>query len=202
MEYTGKQYASKGVAGTALGLGIAGTALGLGVAGNNGCGNSGLFGGLFGGNDNGHCYVNEKELNLSTALAIAQSEAKLLETSKNDQIALFAELRTTDAKIADGLIQTGNALGVLNAEVSCLKESVSRNREESFRNLNEAKGYTDTRVTSEAQLRKCEDEKIITYTNGQLATKVTEVQNKIDASQVCGGTPFATPFGATSPCGY
>lgn len=39
------EFASKGVAGTGLGLGIAGTALGLL---NNNCGN-GLFGGLFGG---------------------------------------------------------------------------------------------------------------------------------------------------------
>lgn len=40
-------YASKGVAGTGLGLGIAGTALSL--LNNNGCGN-GLLGGLFGNN--------------------------------------------------------------------------------------------------------------------------------------------------------
>ena len=39
------EFASKGVAGTGLGLGIAGTALGLL---NNNCGN-GLLGGLFGG---------------------------------------------------------------------------------------------------------------------------------------------------------
>ena len=43
-----KEYASKGVAGTGLGLGIAGTALGLLALGRNG----GLFGGLFGGNSN------------------------------------------------------------------------------------------------------------------------------------------------------
>ena len=40
-------YASKGVAGSGLGLGIAGTALGL--LNSNGCGN-GILGGLFGGN--------------------------------------------------------------------------------------------------------------------------------------------------------
>lgn len=40
-------YASKGVAGSGLGLGIAGTALGL-LNASNGCG--GLLGGLFGGN--------------------------------------------------------------------------------------------------------------------------------------------------------
>ena len=40
------EFASKGVAGTGLGLGIAGTALGV-LAGSNG-GNGGLLGGLFG----------------------------------------------------------------------------------------------------------------------------------------------------------
>lgn len=43
------EFASKGVAGSGLGLGIAGTALGLLNANGNGCG---LLGGLFGG---GNC---------------------------------------------------------------------------------------------------------------------------------------------------
>lgn len=46
------EFASKGVAGTGLGLGIAGTALGL--LNNGGCGN-GVLGGLFGGNCNRNC---------------------------------------------------------------------------------------------------------------------------------------------------
>lgn len=44
------EYASKGVAGTGLGLGVAGTALGILNSANNG---NGLLGGLFGGNCNG-----------------------------------------------------------------------------------------------------------------------------------------------------
>lgn len=43
------EFASKGVAGTGLGLGIAGTALGVLAGNNNG---NGLLGGLFGGNNN------------------------------------------------------------------------------------------------------------------------------------------------------
>ena len=46
------EYASKGVAGTALGLGIAGTVGLVNQLGNcGGCGNGGLLGGLFGGNN-------------------------------------------------------------------------------------------------------------------------------------------------------
>lgn len=45
------EFASKGVAGTGLGLGIAGTALGVLAGSNNGNGNGGLLGGLFGNNN-------------------------------------------------------------------------------------------------------------------------------------------------------
>lgn len=49
MGYPHNEYASKGVAGTGLGLGIAGTALALL---NNNCGNGGILGNLLGGNCN------------------------------------------------------------------------------------------------------------------------------------------------------
>ncbi len=183
------EYASKGLSGTALGLGVAGTVGLVSQMSNNGCGN-GILGGLFGGN-NGNCYVTEKENNLSTALAIAQSEKYTSEKATENLKELYAETlrlntiqRETDAKISDGLIQTGNALGILNAEVACIKQDVARNREE-------ARFYTDTKVDAEATIRKCEDEKIVVYTNGQLATKVSQVQNKIDIDQLCGASPLS-----------
>lgn len=75
-----KEYASKGVAGTGLGLGIAGTALGL-LAGNGG----GFLNGILGGNN--------------CAAAVAQKDAVIAQ-----QGATIAELRAerdTDRKIAD-----------------------------------------------------------------------------------------------------
>ena len=65
------EFASKGVAGTGLGLGIAGTALGL----MNG-GNGGILGNLFGGNN--RCYgesapVNRYELGLEQKIASLES---------------------------------------------------------------------------------------------------------------------------------
>lgn len=182
MEYN-HSYASKGVAGTGLGLGIAGTALGL-MASGNGCGNNGILGGLFGGHND--CYVSQKENDLSIALAIAQSEKAATAQSKHDMERLFQESRVQDAKIADGLIQTGNALGVLNAEVACLKESVARNREEGFRNLQDARTYADSRVDAEAQLRHCEDEK--TYLWVQAQNYVPAVL-RVDPNQICGPSP-------------
>ena len=63
-EHNSKEYASKGVAGTALGLGIAGTALWLLNGGLGGCGN-----GLFGLNN--HCGGNS----IATGAAIAAEAA-------------------------------------------------------------------------------------------------------------------------------
>lgn len=63
-EHNSKEYASKGVAGTALGLGIAGTALWLLNGGLGGCGN-----GLFGLNN--HCGGN----NIATGAAIVAEAA-------------------------------------------------------------------------------------------------------------------------------
>ena len=83
MEYENK-YASKGVAGSGLGLGIAGTALGL----LNGNGLNGLFGGGCGCSEDHH--VNRYELGLQQEIA-----------SKDARIGLLESNIYTDAKIAD-----------------------------------------------------------------------------------------------------
>ena len=59
------EYASKGVAGTGLGLGIAGTALGV-LAGNNG--GNGLLGGLFGGGPNLQGIIAAKDAEIACEL--------------------------------------------------------------------------------------------------------------------------------------
>lgn len=62
----------KGRTNAALTLGIIGTALGA-FTGNNGCGNNGILGGLFGGN-NGNC-IAEKAM--QTAMAQGQMSQNL-----------------------------------------------------------------------------------------------------------------------------
>ena len=80
------EFASKGVAGSGLGLGIAGTALGLL--------NGGGLGGILGGGGNCGCsedhHVNRYELGLQQELAAKDSRIGLLESN------IY-----TDAKIAD-----------------------------------------------------------------------------------------------------
>lgn len=104
MEYENK-YASKGVAGTGLGLGIAGTALGLMAGGLNG---TGLFNG---GNCNGGCsenhFVNRYELDM---------ESKLV--AKDSEIALLKSNIYTDQKIADVYERLNTKIGCLEGQIA------------------------------------------------------------------------------------
>ena len=96
------KYASKGVAGSGLGLGIAGTALGL-LNGNG-------LGGLFGNNVNGCSedhYVNRYELGLQQELAAKDSKIGLLESN------IY-----TDSKIADVYERLNQKIGCLEGQIA------------------------------------------------------------------------------------
>lgn len=101
MEYENK-YASKGVAGTGLGLGIAGTALGL--LGGNGMLN------LFGNNNccgGDNAPVNRYEMNLQQELAAKDSKIGLLESN------IY-----TDSKIADVYERLNTKIGCIESQIS------------------------------------------------------------------------------------
>lgn len=99
--------ASQGVGGAGLGLGIAGTALGL----LNGGG--GLFGGLFGGNQNCGCsdnmMVNRYELSMQQQLAAKDSKIGLLESN------IY-----TDQKIADVYERLNTKIGAMRDEQNAI----------------------------------------------------------------------------------
>lgn len=101
------RYASRGVAGTGLGLGIAGTA--LGVLG-GGLGN--ILGGI-GYNTNGNCgcsedhFVNRYELGLQQELAAKDSKIGLLESN------IY-----TDTKIADVYERLNNKIGAIEGQIA------------------------------------------------------------------------------------
>lgn len=80
------EFASKGVAGAALGTGIAGTALGIL---NGGLGNI-LGGNMWNNGCSANCYVNRYELDLENKIV-----------SKDSEIALLKSNIYTDQKLAD-----------------------------------------------------------------------------------------------------
>lgn len=139
----------------------------LGMGANNGCGN-GILGGLFGGNRCNDCHVSEKEGALALALAQSQSKEIALELARQEDAKIADVLKQTNA----GLIEVANGVSRNDVRLSCLEEKVQWIREESARNLAEAKAYTDHRVDCEARERQAADQNILAYTNGELAKKI------------------------------
>lgn len=149
-------------------LGSLGAASFLGL-GNNSC-NGGLFGGLFGGNrcGNNSC-VSEREGALALALSEARSKEQALELARQEDAKIADVLKQTN----DGLIQVANGVSRLDVKTACLEEKLNWIREESARNLREAKEYADHLVACEAKERQAADQNILAYTNGELAKKIS-----------------------------
>lgn len=172
LDVNGQHYnvASAATANTALGFGIAGTALGL-MNGNRGCGNNGgLFGGILGGNNCGNnCYVTDREQNLAIALAQAQSREQSLSLAREEDAKIADVLKQTNA----GLIEVANGVSRNDVRLSCLEEKVTWIREESARNLREAKEFAEHLVECERKERQSADQNILAYTNGELAKKIS-----------------------------
>ena len=96
------EFASKGVAGSGLGLGIAGTALGV---------LNGGLGNLFGGMNNSSCsennYINRYELEMENKIV-----------SKDTEIALLKSNIYTDQKIAEVYERLNTKIGVVEAGIN------------------------------------------------------------------------------------
>lgn len=117
-------FASKGVAGSGLGLGIAGTALGLLN------GNGGLLGGLFGGNcacsDN--MPVNRYELNQQNEITNKDMEIAYLkgrDAAKTDSLELYkyvdGRFRVIEGQIAQQAVVNAQITGNL----SCMQAQIA-----------------------------------------------------------------------------
>lgn len=156
------EYASKGVAGSGLGLGIAGTALGL-LNANGG----GLLGGLLGGNCNAVCHenmpVSRYEMGLNQKNAEQASEIALLkaDTYTNQK---FADLndrynerfRNIEAELARNAVKqqaVDDSIMLVNERLECCKTNIME------------------RLCREIDDRKCGDNTIITYANATFYPK-------------------------------
>jgi hypothetical protein len=121
MEFENK-YASKGVAGTGLGLGIAGTALGL-LAGNG----LNLFGNNNNCGDNG--IVNRYELTQSARIAELETEVKLRDSNIYTDQKILDLYKYIDGKVAnvEAQICQQNVYNATNtATINCIAGQVSQ----------------------------------------------------------------------------
>ena len=122
MEYENK-YASKGVAGTGLGLGIAGTALGL-LAGNGGVnllGNNNCSG------DNN--LVNRYELTQNARIAELETEVKLRDSNIYTDSKILDLYKYIDGKVSviEGQICQQNVYNATNtATINCMAGQINQ----------------------------------------------------------------------------
>ena len=131
MGYPHNEYASKGVAGTGLGLGIAGTALALL---NNKCGNSSILGNLLGGNCNNNNLAavtaeNQYVSSLQAENAMLKSQNYADKNSKEvyqqtlaDNKALRDELFSFIKPLAEESANNRVTIATLQAEQKCCCE--------------------------------------------------------------------------------
>lgn len=125
MEYENR-YASKGVAGTGLGLGIAGTALGL-LAGNGGLNLFGNCGCNNGCGDN--AMVNRYEATQSARIAELETEVKLRDSNIYTDNKILALYQYVDSKIQniEGQICQQNVYNATNtATINCMAGQIAQ----------------------------------------------------------------------------
>lgn len=159
------EYASKGLAGTALGLGVAGTVGLVNSMSNNG---NGLLGGLFG---NGNC--NDRVSMLQAELAQQKSERYTDQQTLQTQKETFREFQKADnrltaviSKMTDGFLQVGNAVSRLDKEVECIKTSMAKDQEINELKLQGLKSELSGAIALESERRACGDQNIYNYVNG------------------------------------
>lgn len=156
------EFASKGVAGSGLGLGIAGTALGL-LNSNNG---NGILGGLFGNGCTQGCsenvLVNRYELGQESKIAELQSQIALRDANTyNDQKLLevykyfdgeLKEMRkeNCDKWAAQGVINAKfeSAIDVMGSQVASVNATISNITKTVIPNANVCPGWGNVCVQS------------------------------------------------------
>lgn len=201
-------YASKGLAGTALGFGIGGTALGLANSG-------GLLSGLFGRNNNnvvmpGYGYgfgccgdrpITQNELNELLAyqnqlscresqLAEAQSENAMLRESEktNEKISdtyknLITIIREQDKELQAQIRANELRLNKLDVDMQRTADAIDKVFTSLDQKINCCCDRMTASIQAEADRRACADNTVVNYINS------TFQPNLVIRDTVTGGTP-------------
>lgn len=182
------EFATKGVAGTGLGLGIAGTALGLlnglGTGGTNG-GVGGLLGGLLGTNQPQMGLADYAVLanalgqnNCRCAPACGCSEDHNVNRYEAGQAARIAELET-EIKLRDANVYTLGQMNDMRNYVDgqfreirdslCGQAVINQRTADSFERVHDdlmcVKGNLEQQIEAERAARCCGDNQIVSYVN-------------------------------------
>lgn len=161
------EFASKGVAGTGLGLGVAGTALGLLSGGLNGILGSGWNCGCNNGCSE-NTPVNRYELNQEGVIAKLQSDVALRDANIYGDQKLLEVYKYFDGQVKDiraTMCENDKALAVSNAKIegtfAVLGEQMKAQRNEFL-----------CALTREHDERCCGDNSIVTYANATFYPKM------------------------------
>ena len=122
------EFASKGVAGSGLGLGIAGTALGILNSSNNG---NGILGGLFGGGNNcsENCTVNRYELAQEQKIANLESQIALRDANIYNDSKMLELYKYVDGRFAvmnDKWTEQAVYNATNTATISCMANQIAQ----------------------------------------------------------------------------
>lgn len=211
-EHNGKEYASKGVAGTALGLGIAGTALWLLNGGLGGCGN-----GLFGLGP--RCNAG----NIGTGLAVAAEAADaryierkecedyvtlvngLWQKSYNQQQERFADRQTINEEMFGIYSSMRNGFDAINAKHNAdLFALYKSGRDDKDAILAEVSALRTEVAVMKAvrpyqdKLIQCDINNVAQQADFNLFRRTCRM---ISGEVVLPNTPVVTGYGSYTPCG-
>lgn len=160
------EFASKGVAGSGLGLGIAGTALGVLNSANSG---NGLLGGLFGGGANMNTAQNLAGLGAVSEIAKKDSEIAQLKAEKyadgvgintfKEVLGMFEKKDDKYSELFKDLNKEAVDNRVRLAEVGCEIKSLRTEMANGFANANKDLTYTynilDTKINNAVNMAEC-----------------------------------------------
>ena len=148
------EFASKGVAGAALGLGIAGTALGLLNGGGNG-----LLGGLLGGWGNGAALAGGTALGViaekDARIAMLESENYADKVGKDTYAQSLADNRATEDRINAILKPTAEAIAANQTEIAVLKMQIQKDKEITQLKIDNCCCKTNAKIDAVAQAATC-----------------------------------------------
>lgn len=172
------EYASKGVAGTALGLGIAGT-VGLVNQLSGNCNGGGLLGGLFGNNCNRGCgnggeavalnMLAEKDSIIAQLKAEKYTDAQVATVYKasRDELGQQVErlldkyINPIATEIADMRVREAQT----GAAVDCLAKSTSQRFDAVYKEIDCAKKECGAAIALESERRQSGDNNLMCYVN-------------------------------------